>query len=84
MMKSNPCRSAVAVDVIGITPPFPVLRECRSGGIASEEECNDALEDGLVVAYGDVLSDAFKGEDLPKCPDKRPESRQRRRTFHIV
>lgn len=85
-MPSDSCGSAVAIDVTDVAPLFPGIGERWSGGIASEEESNDASEDGLVVALGEVLvlSDAFEGKDPPDRLDNKPEIRQRRRTFHIV
>ena len=74
----------MAIDVTDVVPLFSGTGERWSGGIASEEESNDASEDSLVAAFGEVLSDAFEGKDPPDCLDNKPEIRQRRRTFHIV
>jgi hypothetical protein len=68
----------VAVDVIGVAPLFLVLGGGWSEGSASsEKECNDASSNGLLAAFGEVLSDAFKNEDPPDRLDNKPESRQR-------
>lgn len=71
----------MAVDVKCVAPLFP---ERWSGEIASEKESNDVSEDGLVMAFGEVLSDASEGEDPPDRLVNKPEIRQRRRMFHIV
>ena len=70
-----------------VVPLFPSLGgggDFGPGRIAAEEEDEEAAEDGLVVALGDVVGDALEGHDPAGGLDKKPDVRQRRRTFHIV
>jgi hypothetical protein len=70
-----------------IVPLFPSLGGCwdfGSGGVAAEEEDEESPQDGLVVALRDVVGDTLEGHDPAGGLDKKPDVRQRRRTFHIV
>lgn len=70
--------------VSAVVPLPPIVGESWFGGVAAEEESDEGAKDGLVVALGEELSDAFEGHDPADGLHNKPEIRQRRRTFHIV
>ena len=74
----------------GIVPFFPRVREAGSRGVAVEfvdklEIVDDeAADESLVVAVGEMLCDAVECDNEADCFENNPEISKRRRSFHVV
>lgn len=67
-----------------VVPLVPAVGEPGAGRVAAEEDDEQLVKEGVVVAEGEVLDDAFKHDDPADGLENEPEIRQRLRTFHIV
>jgi hypothetical protein len=71
-------------DASAVEELLPTFADSGPGGVAVEEEEDEAAEGVVVVAVGEELGDAFEGEDPADRLNNNPEISERLRTFHIV
>ena len=74
----------VSVAWSAVVPLLPAVWEAGSGGVAAEDDDEKLVEEGTVVAEGEVLEHALEHDDAANGLENEPEIRQRLRAFHTV